>query len=327
MLDDLNILQKYDPKSFLARISDEYLQATTKLSLHCPDHDHREIRSIVVSVMGTSGISAQIVKNWLSSHLTIPFEIIQEPTLPAAVAPHTLFIALSFSGETSEVLSTLEFAQSTSSQIAIITSGGPLLKTATASDIAHVKLPKKLHPQFSTIAEVKALTLLLAHFDLVTPAHLDEITALKSSLKSASESWSNFSDLSENHAKQFAILAHNHMNMLFSSCALVPVIHRWAYLWNIADQRTFYERLPSASHHEAPDAEVFTTIHVTSSLDTLHTVDTFLAHTKTLKKHKTSPLTISLHGETFLAQALWGVILGDFIAIYLATLNKTKFRP
>jgi Glucosamine 6-phosphate synthetase, contains amidotransferase and phosphosugar isomerase domains len=322
----MNVLHKYDPKGMLGIIADEYLQTQLGVEVLSPEHDAREIKNIVISGMGNSGISAAIVKSWLSDALNLPLDIIQDHRIPASVGYNTLFIALSFSGETSEVLSCFEQAREVDAQIAVITSGGQLLRSSANSDIAHVQLSKKPHPHFSTILEVKALAKILSTFSIISDDFVEQVQRLGSWLKSESVLWTNISDMGDNYAKQLAIEAHSKMDMIYSCATFTPIAHRWAINWNISGQRTFFERLPSDPQYEILEGDAFSVFNIRSQIDHSCTHDNFESKKIAFKKINIPTIDIFLKGDTLLAQLLWGSVLGDFVGAYISIINKQKIR-
>src|SRR5260370_31227562 len=71
-----------------------------------PQVSLKEVRSsfktVVLMGMGGSASAADVVLDWLRATLPIPALVHREPGLPSFVNSRTLFIALSYSGETSE---------------------------------------------------------------------------------------------------------------------------------------------------------------------------------------------------------------------------------
>ena len=62
----------------------------------------RDIRNIVIAGMGGSGIGGDLVKAVLADNCPIPVAVHRDYSLPAFVGQGTLFIAVSFSGNTEE---------------------------------------------------------------------------------------------------------------------------------------------------------------------------------------------------------------------------------
>lgn len=61
-----------------------------------------DIRNILVTGMGASGIGANLVESLTFGRVPIPITVSKSYNIPQFVSPHTLFIACSYSGDTEE---------------------------------------------------------------------------------------------------------------------------------------------------------------------------------------------------------------------------------
>src|SRR5277367_2378122 len=64
-----------------------------------------DIRNIIITGMGASGIGANLVESLTFGRVPIPITVSKGYNIPQFVSPHTLFIACSCSGDTEETLS------------------------------------------------------------------------------------------------------------------------------------------------------------------------------------------------------------------------------
>lgn len=94
------------------------------------DDEYRTASSIVVCAMGGSAIGASLAGELLSDQLTVPFTVVRDYDLPAAVGPDTLVVAVSHSGGTEETLSTYRQARERGARVLAITTGGELAERA-----------------------------------------------------------------------------------------------------------------------------------------------------------------------------------------------------
>lgn len=100
----------------------------------------RKFNKIVISGMGGSGIVGRI---FAELYEQFPVQVISDYKIPDYVDRDTLFIAISYSGNTEETLSTLKQAETRGAQIKTITSGGELGKSGFES----VMVPSGMQPR------------------------------------------------------------------------------------------------------------------------------------------------------------------------------------
>src|SRR5258706_15188010 len=87
-----------------------------------------DIRNIIITGMGGSGIGANLVESLTFGRVPIPITVSKGYNIPQFVSPHTLFIALSYSGNTEETLAAVNKGLLKRAHIICITSGGKLLE-------------------------------------------------------------------------------------------------------------------------------------------------------------------------------------------------------
>jgi glucose/mannose-6-phosphate isomerase len=253
MLDDKNVVQQRDPSGALTVAANEYAQAEFEAIVWNGDHDNRIIQNIVVAGMGGSALAALVVQAWLRDTMRLPFEVVREYTLPAYVGEATLVIVSSCSGNTEETLACLKQARERGAQIASMTSGGKLLEQARALSIAHVVLPDRaeIEPRMTTVAQTRALTMLLAHFGVVPYGYYEEIGRQASVLAAATEDWLPEVTTDKNYAKQLALLAVGKTAVFYGGALSAPLAYKWKISWNEnAKNVAFWNALPEFNHSE-----------------------------------------------------------------------------
>ena len=98
----------------------------------------RDIRQVLITGLGGSGIGGTIISEWLRDKLAVPVIVSKDYTLPAFVDTHTLVIACSYSGNTEETLSALQQALSSGADIVCISSGGQVAELAREKNLGLV---------------------------------------------------------------------------------------------------------------------------------------------------------------------------------------------
>lgn len=104
--------------------------------------DASAVTSILVLGMGGSGISGDIMALVASEHGRVPVEVSRHYELPAHVGPHTLVMAVSFSGDTEETVVAAEAAVAAGAPVVAVTTGGALGDLVSAAGGGVCGLPK-----------------------------------------------------------------------------------------------------------------------------------------------------------------------------------------
>ncbi len=134
-----------------------------------------DIRNVVITGMGSSGIAANLVDSLTFGRIPIPIVVCKSYNIPQFVSPHTLFIACSYSGNTEETIAALNKALLKRAQCIAIASGGKLLDIAREYNLFYVQLPAGSRaPRAMLGYNMIALMSLLYHTNLIGAAFIKE---------------------------------------------------------------------------------------------------------------------------------------------------------
>ncbi|MDB5177798.1 MAG: pgi, glucose-6-phosphate isomerase [Candidatus Saccharibacteria bacterium] len=335
MLDDKNVLEQRDSEHTLESTAHQFEQAHLPVEVLSPDHDGREITKIVVAGMGGSALAALLAKTWLDSELAIPFEIVRSYSLPTYVDYNTLVIVSSCSGNTEETLACFEDARKQFAQIAVITGGGELLKVAEKNEIACVVLPKlAIQPRMLTIAQLRALTALLAHFGIVNYDRFGELSETAQWLARESQAWESTVTTDKNYAKQLALFAVGKTPVFYGGPLMKSAAYKWKISWNEnAKNVAFWNEYPEFNHNEFigwsshPIEKPFAVFDIVSDLEYPQVLKRMTVSDRLLSGMRPKAQTIRVKGDSVLKQLLWANILADFTSIYVGILNNVDPGP
>ncbi|MBA3690120.1 MAG: bifunctional phosphoglucose/phosphomannose isomerase [Actinobacteria bacterium] len=190
-LDDLEVLRGGDPGGMLATVADLPSQCAQGYSsgrgvADLPSVD--DVTAVTFCGMGGSAVAGDVLRTLYRERLGVPFDVSRGPTLPAYCGPHTLVIASSYSGETSETLACFREAVSRGCRVIALSSGGTMASEAREGGYAVVPAPSGLMPRaalghiaFGAISALESVGLVPQAASDVE-ATVTELTALAGSL-------------------------------------------------------------------------------------------------------------------------------------------------
>ena len=166
----MSVTKKYI-EGFTRQLSDA-LKLGQTLDLQRPGSD---IRNIVISGMGGSGIGANLVESLTFGRIPIPITVCKSYNLPQFVSPHTLFIACSYSGDTEETIAALHKALLKRACVIVIASGGKLLDIAREYNLFYIQIPSGSNSPRAMIGyNMMALLFALYHTNLIGGVFMKE---------------------------------------------------------------------------------------------------------------------------------------------------------
>jgi glucose/mannose-6-phosphate isomerase len=144
-------VKKYDPQNQFDVLKNSYQQIdfawNNKFKINGVDIN--DIENIVISGLGGSAISGDLIKNFLNSELSIPILINRNYYLPKFAGKNTLFLASSYSGNTEETISALQQAIKAKCKLICVSTGGEVEKIAKKNKISFIKLQKGFQPRYA----------------------------------------------------------------------------------------------------------------------------------------------------------------------------------
>lgn len=149
-LDDVQALRAGDPGDMLGAISamPEHARSGYESGLAATGLPSLEdVTSVTYCGMGGSGIAGDVLRALFRERLGVPVDVNRSPELPEHCGPHTLVIACSYSGNTSETLETFEEAVSRGCRTVAITSGGALAVRAGERATGLTRVPGGFLPR------------------------------------------------------------------------------------------------------------------------------------------------------------------------------------
>lgn len=245
----IDFVKKYDPQNQFDVLINSYQQIefAWNNTFDLKNTKIDGIRNIVISGLGGSAISADLIKNFLISELSLPVIVNRNYMLPKFVNEHTLFIASSYSGNTEETISSLKQAIDIGCKIICITTGGEVEAIAKKNNIQVIKLQTGYQPRYALGLSFFSLLKVFQQINLIDD-HTSIVEKIKMLWKDKGEKFSE----DENQAYRIAE----------SIVGFIPVIYSVSDLTNSVGYRfkcqlnensklhAFHHEIPEMNHNE-----------------------------------------------------------------------------
>jgi glucose/mannose-6-phosphate isomerase len=266
--------------------------------------------------MGGSGLPGEILSAFRDEFgIRIPITTWKDYGLPPHWTKNTLFVFISFSGETAETISGLEAAlKIKGAKIAVLTGGGKLEKISAAHRVPLVTFDQGgMMPRFALNPMFEGL---------VKIVNLAEVTAKRLPVPAPKKA--------QNTANIIKFI-DGKVPLLYTSQQLKSL----AYIWKIwlnetAKTPAFIDQLPELDHNEIVGFESRTTpfrvIFIQDPSESELIKKRIALTGKLINKLGGQTLTIKLNGKTKFERFWRGVYLGEATATKLAIMKKRDPR-
>lgn len=336
ILDDREKFYKIDKSRMISHVdnfADMAKEAVNISESTNLDFSKNDFNKIVIAGMGGSAISADIANSILANKLNVPIFIIRNYDVPRFADSKTLFIIISYSGNTEEALSVYKEAVSTGGKIVAITSGGELEKLSISNKNPAVKIPGGLPPR---AALPYLLFPLFKIFD-----KLNVVQGIDSQIKDAVKTLETIKkdyciDNSKNTAKKLAYELKKKVPIVLGSilCTDAAAL-RWKTQFNENSKTTaLFNIFPELNHNELvnlasldKEDNIFSLIILRDNLEK-DRIRLRIDSTKEILKNSFPIISeFFATGETALARMLSLIYLGDYASVYLAVLKNIDPTP
>jgi glucose/mannose-6-phosphate isomerase len=285
--------------------------------------------------MGGSALGASVIKHLFKDQLSIPFEIVNDYSLPAYVNEQSLVILSSYSGNTEETLSCAQDSIEKNAQVMVITTGG---KLATLADKHHWPI-YLIQPEYNPSHQprmaigyaISGLIGLLVKAKLISLDDAEIETAIETIL-TTSHQCTVEANADLNPAKIMTFSIVDRRPNLVAAEFLIGAAHVASNQFN-ENAKTFadYYQIPEINHHlleslqfpisnQTDNLFIFFTSHLYHQRNQLRIKLTQEA----VEKQNCQSFVVGLTSTTKLAQVFELITLCAFCNYYLAILNQTN---
>ncbi len=209
------------------------------------------LQNIVITGMGGSAIGGDILRSLAAQTVQVPVVVNRGYEIPRFVGPQTLFLAVTYSGNTEETLSSFEQARKQGARIVGLTSGGQLKKLAEHYDYPCLMVPGGLSPRAATGYLFAPLALLLEKAGLIEGV-TEDLKETVDVLYRLREQLNPEAPLEGNAAREAARLMKGALPVIWGSAGLSETAaFRWkAQINENAKSPAYWAVLPELNHNE-----------------------------------------------------------------------------
>jgi glucose/mannose-6-phosphate isomerase len=161
---------KYDPQNQFNVLVNTYQQIESAWNNKIDTAELKRIKfnSIIVSGLGGSAISGDLIANFLGIELKVPFIVNRNYQLPSFANNNTLLIVSSYSGNTEETISVFQEGLKKKCSIICVTTGGKIEQIALENRIPIVKVIPGFQPRYSLGLSFFSVLKILQELDIIT---------------------------------------------------------------------------------------------------------------------------------------------------------------
>jgi glucose/mannose-6-phosphate isomerase len=341
ILDNLEAMRQLDKSNVLGSIqalANQVEDAWDQVQQLNFNIDVAKIQDIVVTGMGGSALGPDIIKHVFKDSLSVPFEIINDYTLPSYVDDNTLVIASSYSGTTEETVAALEQAHQAGAQILVISKGGKLLEFAKQHSYGYYQIEPTHNPsnqpRMAVGYSVFGIIAMLSKIGLLKLTD-EEVNRVIATIRRTTAQMDANVPQDNNPAKQLAFHILGRIPVFIGAEHLTGAIHVLQNQFN-ENGKTFaiYRVLPELNHHqleglrfpETNDHNLFFVLFQ-SNLYHPRTQKRTVITQQVLEGAGIESTLFKLENTASLEQVFEVITLGAFANFYLAMLEGVDPAP
>ena len=277
----------------------------------------KEVTSIVVCGMGGSGISGDLLRMYMTSS-KIPVFTVRDYRVPEFVDQYTLLVAISYSGNTEETLSSLADAKAKGATIVAITSGGELAGKCQKV----ITVPSGLQPRAALGYLFFSLLGLLYNSSIIEVFN-DDVNEMLDVVRDPAL---------EQKGEEIAKRIYGTIPIVYSSSRFSPVAFRWQTQLNENSKyAAFHSSFSEMNHNEINsfmhmEKGTFSSILIKDSQDH-RAIKKRMSICKEIMEKKSEVIEIDVLGRSLLARMMYAVHLADYVSYYLSLKERIDPTP
>lgn len=284
-----------------------------------------KFNSIIVTGLGGSAISADLIQNFLNNELKIPFFVNRNYHAPAFINSESLLIVSSYSGNTEETISVFKEGLNTGCKIVCITTGGEVEKIAGENNIPVVKVLKGFQPRYALGLSFFSLLKILQEINIIK----DQNSVVEKIISLWKEKGKEYSE-ENNQAVNYAEKLIGFIPLIYSAADLTSAAgYRLKCQFNENSKlHAFSNVIPELNHNEIIGWESFSekqfNVKLINILDEEYNPQIkkrFQITSEIAANAKAEVINLESKEENFKVRLMDIIYLGDWITYYSAILR------
>ena len=336
-LDDPAFVDAIDGSGMLAMAADLGRQLRTGFQVgtgvsDLPDQG--EISAVVVCGMGGSGIAADVVRSVHAGSAGVPIAGWKANGLPGFCGPSTLVLAVSYSGNTEETLSSFDAAVERGSAVVSISSGGALADRTSAERRRHVAIPSDVPMPRAAVGYLAGAALGVIEATSLAPSVGDDVSRAAARLDELAALLGPDRSIADNEAKALALWLAGRTPVIWGSEGVAEAAAlRWKNQMNEnAKIPAWCAVLPELDHNEiegwgAGTGAPFGLIVLRHAAEDPRTGERIDASLEAIRDSGLSVRQVWAEGRAPLEDLFSLMMKADFASVYLAVLRGVDPTP
>jgi glucose/mannose-6-phosphate isomerase len=320
-------VSKYDPQNQFEVLINSYKQIEFAWNneIKISGISLSEISNIVISGLGGSAISADLIKNFLADEISLPVIVNRNYNLPEFAGKNTLFIASSYSGNTEETISALNQAIKLGCKVICITTGGEVETIARNNNISYVKVQTGFQPRYALGLSFFSLLKVFQELQIVSN-HNSVVEKIKSLWKEKGDEFSKDGNI----AYKFAESLIGFIPVIYSVADSTSAIgyRLKSQLNENSKLHAFHNEIPEMNHNEIIGWESYhekkmyaKIIYILDSTYHPQIKKRFKILTNIFSKTGVDIVTIESKENDFKVRIMDLIFLSDWISYYVGLLR------
>ena len=328
MLSIKDFISKYDTQNQFEVLRNYYKQIEYAVSNQLPELNFisDDIEKIIITGLGGSAISADLLKNFLKDELKLPIYVNRNYHLPPFADENTLVICSSYSGNTEETLSAFNDALKNDCKIVCISTGGKLKKLAEENNLPFIQLQDGFQPRFALGLSFFSLLKLFEKIGLI---------------QNQDEEVNSIIKLWKERAKEFSTEKNYALELATSLIGFIPIIYSVSDFNNAVGMRlkaqfnensklhSFHNELPEMNHNEIIGWESHKQKNLNAKVIFLTDEEIhpqikkrFQIISEMISSYDVEIITLKSSEKNFKMRLMDLVYLSDWVSYYLAIIRK-----